>query len=70
MIMADKSKQKAFELIVQGRLGGKDFEFTERWMPGKSAIFLADIRLHAVAKVTDSNMEEIKLLDEEMMKSD
>lgn len=71
MIIADKSKQEAFELVVNGRLGGKDFEFTERWMPGKTAIFLAKIGLHAVAKITDSNMEkEINALDDEMMKSD
>lgn len=29
MNMAVESKQ-AFELIVKGRLGGKDFEFTKR----------------------------------------
>lgn len=71
MIMADKSKQKAFELIVKGRLGGKEFEFTERWMLGKTAIFLVKIRLHAVARVIDSKIDkEIKLPGEEMMKSD
>ena len=69
MIMADTSKQEAFELIVKGRLGGKDFELTERWMPGKTAIFLAKVGLHAVAQITDSNMDkEIQALDDEMMK--
>ena len=70
MIMADKSKQEAFELFVKGRLGGKDFIFRERWMPGKTAIFLAKIGLHAVAEITGSNMDkEIKALDDEMMNS-
>lgn len=40
-------------------------------MPGKTTIFLAKIRLHAVAKVIDSKIDkEIKLPGEEMMKSD
>lgn len=30
MNMAVESKQTAFELIVKGGLGGKDFEFTKR----------------------------------------
>jgi hypothetical protein len=71
MITADKSKQQAFELVVQGRLGGSDFEFTERWMPGKTAVFLAKIGLRAVASITGANMDkEIRALDEESMKID
>ncbi|OQE44816.1 hypothetical protein PENCOP_c002G06273 [Penicillium coprophilum] len=71
MITAKKSKQQAFELTVKGRLGESDFEFTEKWMPGKTSVFLAKIGLRAVASITGTDMDkEIQALDEESMKLD
>ena len=71
VITGEESKQEAFQLTVKGQLDGRAFEFTERWMPGKSAMFLAKVGLRAVAEITDTNMDDkIDAIDREMIKRD
>ena len=47
-ITADAKDQKPFVIGVQGRMAGKDFEFTATWTPGQNVEFMTEVAKMAI----------------------